>query len=75
MDKAIGSLGLRTLDEGEVAGFLDSLVTREAKLIAERGESAFSELMGEAMKELRGKADGAVVARILREKLNRAAGR
>ena len=75
VDKAIGSLGLRTLDEGEVAGFLDSLVTREAKLIAERGESAFSELMGEAMKELRGKADGAVVARILREKLNRAAGR
>ena len=69
---AIGTLNLGALDERDVAAFIDALVARESQLIRERGGSAFSQLMGEAMKELRGRADGAVIARILKERLGRA---
>ena len=57
------------MSEAEVRALVDTLVLREQALIQEKGEAAFSALMGEAMKQLRGKADGAEVARILREKL------
>ena len=75
VEEAIGTLHLGTVGEGEVAALVDSLVTREAKLISEKGDSAFSQLMGEAMQELRGRADGAAVARVLRQRLDRALGR
>ena len=74
VDDAIGALNLGALDEAGVANLIDALVAKEGQLIREKGESAFSHLMGEAMKELRGKADGAEVARILKEKLGRALG-
>ena len=74
VDDAIGTLNLGALGEAEVGAFIDALVAREAQLIRSKGESAFSQLMGDAMKELRGKADGAIVARILKERLDRALG-
>ena len=73
--EAIQALGLSTVDEQSIAALVDALVSREAALVHERGDSAFSQLMGEAMQELRGKADGAVVARLLRERLDRALGK
>ena len=75
VDEAIEALRLETLDEGEVAKIVEALMAKEAQLIREKREAAFSQLMGEAMKELRGKADGATVARILKETLGRALGR
>lgn len=74
VDDAIGALNLGALGEAEVADLVEALVAKEAPLVREKGESAFSQLMGEAMKELRGKADGATVARVLREKLGKALG-
>lgn len=72
VEEAIGSLGLEAVSSSRVEEVIGALVERHSGLVAEKGESAFSPLMGEAMKELRGKADGAVVARILREKIARA---
>jgi len=69
VEGAIALLGLEAVDESRVRSVVDSVIEREAKLIRERGEAAFSPLMGEAMRELRGKADGATVGRILRERL------
>jgi len=69
VDEAIGSLGLETVGPSQVEAAIEALVARESKLVHERGEAAFSPLMGEAMKELRGKADGALVARVLRQKM------
>ena len=66
---AIESLGLGAVSVSEVENVVEALVRREAARVREKGEGAFSPLMGEAMKELRGKADGAQVARILRKKL------
>jgi glutamyl-tRNA(Gln) amidotransferase subunit E len=70
---AIRSLGLEVADESKVRSTVDAILARRSGLVSERGESAFSVLMGEAMKELRGKADGAMVGRILRERLEEAA--
>jgi glutamyl-tRNA(Gln) amidotransferase subunit E len=73
--EAIRSLGLGALDESQITAVIQALISRESRLVAERGESAFSQLMGEAMKELRGKADGATVARLLRRALENTLGR
>ena len=75
VDEAISSLGLGAVSESEVERIVESIVAREGELISERGEGAFSPLMGEVMKELRGKADGSTVARVLRKELDRALGR
>ncbi|MDG6916258.1 MAG: Glu-tRNA(Gln) amidotransferase subunit GatE [Nitrososphaerota archaeon] len=69
VEQAAGALGLERIDEVHLAGILDGIVSRQAALIREKGDAAFSPLMGEAMKELRGKADGALIARLLREKI------
>ena len=69
--EAIGSLGLGKMDESQVAGLIDALLERESRLLRDKGAQAFSQLMGEAMRDLRGKADGATVARILRERVDR----
>jgi len=70
--EAAESMGLGTVSTAEVQALVDALVLREHALVREKGAGAFSALMGEAMKQLRGRADGAEVARILREKLQEA---
>ncbi|HVL87320.1 MAG TPA: Glu-tRNA(Gln) amidotransferase subunit GatE [Candidatus Thermoplasmatota archaeon] len=67
-DEAAASLG-GTLTEEDVRREVRSLLDREAKLLAERGERAVSALMGDAMKALRGRADGALVSRVVREEI------
>lgn len=70
VSRAIESLGLNPADEKEIGRTIDSIIAVHAKLVEQRGEGAFSALMGEAMAELRGRADGANVSRMLREKLS-----
>ena len=72
VDEAIGALGLRTAGEQEIAALVDALVAKEGGLIREKGSGAFSQLMGEAMRDLRGRADGSTVARLLKERVDRA---
>lgn len=72
--EAIAALGIGSVPEEEVLRVVKATVAKEGDLVAERGEGAFSPLMGAAMKELRGKADGSLVARLLHEELQRAMG-
>ena len=69
IDDAIRSLGLERVDESKIRAVIESVLLRNAELVREKGEAAFAQLMGDAMKELRGRADGAVVARVLKAKL------
>jgi glutamyl-tRNA(Gln) amidotransferase subunit E len=69
---AITSLGIERADESKIRAVIESVLVRNAEMVREKGDAAFAPLMGEAMKDLRGRADGAVVARILREELGRA---
>jgi glutamyl-tRNA(Gln) amidotransferase subunit E len=67
--EAVATLGIKPVGEQEVEAVVDSLLARESALVREKGDGAFSALMGEAMKELRGRVDGALVARVLKRKL------
>jgi len=69
---AIRSLGLERADDSAIRAVIDSVLLSNAELVRVRGDGAFAQLMGEAMKELRGRADGAAVARVLKERLSRA---
>jgi glutamyl-tRNA(Gln) amidotransferase subunit E len=75
VSEAINALGVQLAGESQVRSVVDSVVQKHRPMIEERGEAAFSVLMGEVMKELRGKADGAAVSRILREELLELAGK
>jgi glutamyl-tRNA(Gln) amidotransferase subunit E len=54
------------VDEAEVREAVERVVERNADQVESEGMGAFSALMGEAMGELRGKADGEVVSDALR---------
>jgi glutamyl-tRNA(Gln) amidotransferase subunit E len=71
--EAIAALGLGAVTSAQVEEVIRALLVRRSDLIREKKEGAFSPLMGEAMKELRGRADGAEVARVLRQRLQEAA--
>ncbi len=67
--EAITALALEGMQERELASLIDSLLRKSGTLIQEKGEGAFSPLMGEVMAVARGMADGALVSKVLREKL------
>jgi len=69
VDDAIRSLGLEMADEQKIRAVIASVLMDHAELVREKGDAAFAPLMGEVMKELRGRADGAMVAKVLREEL------
>ncbi len=48
---------------------IEETIREKSEVIRERGERAFGMLMGEVMKEVRGKIDGAIVSERVRKKL------
>jgi glutamyl-tRNA(Gln) amidotransferase subunit E len=72
--EAVTKLGLGYMDEAQLSEVIDSVLTRNEAVIREKGERAFSPLMGEVMTLARGRADGALVSRLLKERLASAAG-
>ncbi len=67
--ESIKKHGLKKLGEEEVEGIIDDLIGSNETLITERGMAAIGSLMGMAMKKLKGKADGKLVNRLMKEKL------
>ncbi|MDV3276867.1 MAG: Glu-tRNA(Gln) amidotransferase subunit GatE [Nitrososphaerales archaeon] len=70
---AVAKLGLVPMTQEELLSLIDRVIQEEKKLVSERGEAAFSPLMGEVMKRARGRADGGLVGRLLKERLSGAA--
>jgi glutamyl-tRNA(Gln) amidotransferase subunit E len=66
---AIKLLGIQPISEEELRELIKRKISQMNDLVSQRGERAFSVLMGEIMKETRGRVDGAVVSRILKETL------
>ena len=60
---------LSGVDENAVANVIHSIVIDKADLVRSKGERAAGPLMGLVMKELRGKADGALVSAILKKEI------
>jgi len=61
--------GLAGVDEGEVESIVHSVVAGKVDMIRSLGERSAGPLMGLVMKELRGKADGAIVSAILKKEI------
>jgi len=72
--EAIESLHLEPIEAERLSEMIESVLQKERAMIAEKGEGAFSPLMGELMAQVRGRADGRIVSRLLREKLASAVG-
>jgi len=69
VQEAISNIGLKMLTEEELESIINSAIEHNKNLIDERGPNAFGALIGIVMKETRGKADAALVAELLKRKL------
>ena len=69
---AVKELGIQSIRKDELNKLITRIVEENKKIIKERGEDSFGALMGIAMSTLRGKADAALISRILREKVKEA---
>jgi glutamyl-tRNA(Gln) amidotransferase subunit E len=65
--------GVEGMGRDELVGLAEEVVRANAPLIRARGEAAFSGLMGELMRAVRGRRDGREVAQVLREAIGRVA--
>ncbi|MEA1907062.1 MAG: Glu-tRNA(Gln) amidotransferase subunit GatE [Euryarchaeota archaeon] len=68
-EDAATSLGLASVDEKQTEDVIIRVVAERRDLVRERGMGALGPLMGVVMQELRGKADGKLISKILTEKI------
>ena len=71
VEEATRELAGSRVGEKEIRETISRIIQKNEKLVKEKGLNAISALMGDAMKELRGKADGQTISRILREEIGR----
>jgi glutamyl-tRNA(Gln) amidotransferase subunit E len=69
---AVKELGIQSISKDDLNKLITRIVEENRKIIKERGKGSFGALMGIAMNTLRGKADAALVSRILKEKVREA---
>ena len=71
VNKAIELCGLCSTDEEEVLKIVRKIVSERKDFIKQRGRESLGPIMGIVMKELRGKADGKVISKILKEAIEK----
>ncbi len=71
IEDAMKKCGIERIGEEEIREMIRKIVEERKDFVKARGEKAISPLMGVVMKELRGKVDGAIVSRILREEVKK----
>jgi len=70
-EDAAKKLNLMMISEEQVLDIIKKIVSTNGKLLHERGQGAMGSLMGMAMKELKAKADGQLVNKLLREEIQK----
>jgi Glu-tRNA(Gln) amidotransferase subunit E-like FAD-binding protein len=68
LEEAVARSGLKALSEKELENIVKEVFRKYPKLVKEKKESA---LMGEVMKVVRGQVDGKLVAKVLKESLDK----
>ncbi len=63
------SLGLRMLTENELTPIVDRAIGKNKRMIEEKGQAAFSSIMGAVMSEVRGRADPKLVTEIVKKRM------
>jgi glutamyl-tRNA(Gln) amidotransferase subunit E len=71
LDAALAEVGLSGPRVDDLDAVADRVVRANATLVRERGEAAFSPLMGDVMREVRGRRDGQEIAEALRRSIAR----
>jgi glutamyl-tRNA(Gln) amidotransferase subunit E len=66
---AIQALGLKMFTETDLTPIIDRVVAANKQQVDKLGKNAYGMLMGAVMKEVRGKANPELVAKLLRERL------
>jgi glutamyl-tRNA(Gln) amidotransferase subunit E len=69
--EAVEQLGLTPISDEEVKRKVVELVEKNRSLIRSKGQGAFSALMGELMRDLRGRVDGKKISLLLQEEVKR----
>ena len=59
------------LSHEEVTQIIEDIVNKNEAMVKERQMGAMGTLMGMSMKELKGKADGSIVNRIVKESIQK----
>lgn len=72
LDSAVERSGLAGFTAGDLATLVERVVHSNEELVRTRGDAAFSPLMGDVMREVRGRRDGREVAEVLRRAIARA---
>jgi glutamyl-tRNA(Gln) amidotransferase subunit E len=62
-------LGLRMLMEKELEPIIDRTIEKNKRLVDEKGQAAFSSIMGAVMSEVRGRADPKLVTDLVKKRL------
>jgi glutamyl-tRNA(Gln) amidotransferase subunit E len=70
VDDAVSRLGLTRMSDDDLRTIIQGVLARNKVLIDEKGDRAFSILMGEVMKLARGRVDGQKVSSLLRKALD-----
>jgi len=71
VESAVKKLGLSTLTDETLLTLIKKIINENKVLIDEKGDAAFSNLMGRVMSDARGRADGQKVSNILKSELNK----
>ncbi|MEO9295087.1 MAG: Glu-tRNA(Gln) amidotransferase subunit GatE [Nitrososphaera sp.] len=71
VDDAVKVLGLTSMGDAELSQVLDRIIQENMAAVKEKGMGALSTMMGRAMAQLRGKADGQKINAMLKEKLQK----
>ena len=69
IQNAIDVLGLKMYSETELSPIIDRIVAANMQTLNKLGKNAYGILMGAVMKEVRGKANPELVAKLLKERL------
>ena len=71
LEQIIFGLGFEKISHADLEKLIQNIVAKNKALIEERGvENAIKPLMGDVMKEVRGRADGKLIMEILRRAIN-----
>lgn len=70
VEEVIEKLSLGNINQDKLNKMLDEIIQKNSELIEKQGLRSIGPIMGIAMKELRGRADGETINKLLKEKIN-----
>lgn len=75
VEKILDELGLKAMSIRELEGLVSEIVDNNIEMVREQGEKSHKTLMGIVMKEVRGRADGQLVSKLLQKEIKRCLGK